>query len=144
VRVSVSDLELFERWKAAGMPEPSPRIQSLHSRYRLTPVTDEEPLTPRDLGGPRGLIPGYSEKRIRQCARWSVNHHDPGRDPFRFLKHDSEKEGHPYLYIDGPGPKELWDILEIVSYQPLGSIGRPYKGAEWRFRRLRYVPVEVC
>ncbi len=144
MQVSVSDLELFERWKAAGMPEPSPQIHSSHSRYRLTPVTDEELLTPRDLGGHGGLIPGYSEKRIRQHAGWSVDHHDPRRDPFLILRHDSEKEGHPYLRIDGPGPKELWDLLEIVSYRPLGSIGRPHKGAEWRFRRLRQVLVEVC
>ncbi len=125
------------------MPEPSPQVYSSGSRYWQTPVTDEEPLTPRDLGGPKGLIHGYTEKRIRQCAGWSVDHHDPRREPFLILRHDSEKEGHPYLYIDGPGPKELRDLVEIVSHPPLGSLGRPYRAAEWRFRRLRQV-LEVC
>ncbi len=134
MQINVPDLELFEQW---------PRIQSRHSSYRLTPVTDEEPLTPRDLGGHGGLIPGYSEKRIRQFGDWTVKHHDPGRDPFLILRQVSKSAGHPYLSINGPGPKEFWDLLEIVSH-PHGALRRPYKDAEWRFRRLRQVLVEVC
>ena len=147
MQLSNSDQDPIEGGKAAGIPEPYPypHISSACTHSQLTPVTDEKTLTPKDLGGPGGLISGYSEKRIRQCARWSVqfNDHKSCILSYRMLRSDSEKERHPCLSIVGPGPKDYWDLLEIVSYPPLGSLGRPYKDAEWRFRRLRQV-LEVC